>query len=132
MKHLSGKETNNMKHINESIIGRKGITISRIELQDGDVVVLRNNRYMVVCGDMIHGKNTSTDPDEGIAIKSYNHNLIYKHKNRGMDIMAIYRFTDPDPIDPGEQYVSSYLKSFVTLNLKGMVHYGINRVFERK
>lgn len=119
-----------MKHISESIIGRKGIVTSRIELQDGDVVVLRNGQYKVVYKDMIHGKNTG--PDEGIAIKNYNHNLIYKHKNRGVDIMAIYRFTDSDPIDPEEQYVSSYLKSFVTLNLKGIIHFGINTVFERK
>jgi len=122
-----------MKHIYESIIGRRGTSNNPIiELQDGDVVVLRNNRYMVVYGDMIHGKNTSTGPDEGIAINSYNHNLIYKHKNRGMDIMAIYRFTDPGPIDPEEQYVSSYLKSFVALNLKGNIHYGMNTIFERK
>lgn len=122
-----------MKHIHESIIGRKGATTSYIKLQDGDVVVLRNGQYKVVYKDIIHGKNTSTGPDEGIDIDSYNPiSLTHKHNKIG-DIMAIYRFTSQDPaIYPEESYTSSDLESFIARNLKGVIHYGINTVFERK
>jgi len=121
-----------MKHISESIIGRRGTVIPHIELQDEDVVVLRNGQYKVVYKDMIHGKNTFTGPDEGIDIDSYNPiNLTHK-RNKIWDIMAIYRFTDSDVIYPEEQYVSSDLESFVARNLKGIIHWGINTVFERK
>jgi hypothetical protein len=105
---------------------------SYIELQEGDVVVLRNGQYKVVCKDMIHGKSTYTGPDEDIYIDSYNPTILtHKHNKKG-DIMAIYRFTNPDAIDPKEQYVSSDLESFVIRNLKGVIHWGINTVFERK
>lgn len=121
-----------MKHISESIIGRKGAAISHIELQDGDVVVLRNGQYKVVCQGMIHGKNTYNGPDIGISIDSYNHvSLTHKH-NKIKDIMAIYRFTDPNAIDPEGPYISSDIEAFVARNLKGIIHYGINTIFERK
>lgn len=121
-----------MKHIQESIIGRRGAATSCIELQDGDVVVLRNGQYKVVCKDMIHGKSTDSGPDEGISIDSYNPiSLTHKHHKKG-DIMAIYRFTGPDAIVPEGQYVSPDLESFVARNLNGIIHYGINTVFERK
>ena len=121
-----------MKHISESIIGRRGMPTSHIELQDGDVVVLRNGQYKVICQDLIHGKSTYSGPDEGIYIDSYNPiSLTHKHNKIG-DIMAIYRFTNPDAIDPEKSYVSSDLESFVARNLKGIIHYGINTMFERK
>ena len=121
-----------MKHISESIIGRRGATTPHIKLQDGDIVVLRNGQYKLVCGDMIHGKSTYNGPDIGISIDSYNPvSLTHKH-NKIKDIMAIYRFTAPGAIDPEGQYVSSDLESFVARNLKGIIHYGINTVFERK
>lgn len=121
-----------MKHISESIIGRRGMTTSHIELQDGDVVVLRNGQYKVIYKDMIHGKSTYSGPDEGISIDSYNPiSLTHKYNKKG-DIMAVYRFTDPDAIDPKEIYDSSSLESFVARNLNGIIHYGINTVFERK
>lgn len=122
-----------MKHISESIIGRRGASNNPIaELQDGDVVVLRNGQYKLVCGDMIHGKSTYNGSDIGISIDSYNPvSLTHKH-NKNKDIMAIYRFTAPGAIEPEGQYVSSELESFVARNLKGIIHYGINTVFERK
>ena len=120
-----------MKHISESIIGRRGASTPHIELQDGDVVVLRNGQYKLVCGDMIHGKSTYNGPDIGISIDSYNSNLTHKHNKKG-DVMAIYRFTDPNAIDPEESYISSDIEAFVVRNLNGIIHYGINTVFERK
>lgn len=121
-----------MKRISESIIGRRGISTPHIGLQDGDVVVLRDGQYKVFCQDMIHGKSTYNGPDIGISIDSYNPNLTHKH-NKKKDIMAIYRFTSQHPaIYPEEQYVSSDLESFVARNLNGIIHYGINTVFERK
>ena len=120
-----------MKHINESIIGRRGATTSHIKLQEGDVVVLRDGQYKVVYEDVIHGKDKYTSPEVRIFISMYNSNLTYK-VDKSFDIMAVYRFTDPDAIDPEEQYVSSDLESFVARNLKGIIHYGINTVFERK
>ena len=122
-----------MKHISESIIGRKGASNNPIvELQDGDVVVLRNGQYKLVCQGMIHGKSTYNGPDIGISIDSYNPvSLTHKH-NKNKDIMTIYRFTEPYAVDPEGAYVSSDLESFVVRNLNGIIHYGINTVFERK
>lgn len=119
-----------MKHIHESIIGRRGAT-SRIKLHVGDVVVLRDGQYKVVYGDVIHGKYKYDGPNVRIFISMYNPDLTYK-VDKSFDIMTIYRFTDPDAIYPEEQYVSSDLESFVARNLKGIIHYGINTVFERK
>lgn len=122
-----------MRHINESIIGRRGATTPHIKLQDGDIVVLRNGQYKLVCGDMIHGKSTYNGPDIGISIDSYNPVSLTHKYNKIKDIMAIYRFTSQHPaICPEDQYVSSDLESFVARNLKGIIHYGINTVFERK
>lgn len=121
-----------MKHISESIIGRKGISTPHIELQDGDVVVLRSGQYKVFCQDMIHSKSTYNGPNIGISVDSYNPTILTHKHNKNKDIMAIYRFTNPDAIDPEGSYVSSDLESFVSRNLKGIIHWGINTVFERK
>lgn len=50
MKRPSGKETNNMKHISESIIGRKSCPAikNKYDLKEGDVVVFRNGNIGVV------------------------------------------------------------------------------------
>ena len=120
-----------MKHISESIIGRRGTVISHIELQDGDVVVLRDGQYKVVFKDVIHGKEKYNGPNVRIFISMYKPDLTYK-VDKSFDIMAVYRFTSQSAIYPEEQYVSSDLESFVNRNLKGIIHWGINTIFERK
>ena len=66
-----------------------------------------------------------------LLLKDYNPDLTHS-RWKDWDIMTVYRFTDPDAIDPTETYHSSDLESFVNRNLKGAIHYGINTVFERK
>lgn len=123
-----------MKSLREALVHKHMDGMKTIELQDGDVVVLRNGSYMVTDinpHQTIHSLVPPGSKERIILLKSYNSDLTHS-RCKDWDIMIVYRFTDSSAIDPRTTYRSPDLESFVHRNLKGIIHYGINTVFKRK
>ena len=117
-----------MKHISESIIGKRGTRYFTVnDLQNGDIVILREGTPMLVCNGWLRVLRRGNALMDRNILNKYDNNLTCKDPLE--DIMIVYRFKNI--LNTGRDYRIPELLAFIR-NMENQHHKEFQIVFERK
>ena len=123
-----------MKHISESIIGKRGRHFTVKDLQDRDIIILRSGAAMLIRGGEVRSKNPGGRSVFSMSLKDFINPDLTAKTDPDDDIMKVYRVEDimEPPLIDFDYY------SFELLNLIDEIQHGhykgtrIDLMFERK